>query len=98
MTASFGFEMGFSIILEKADIIYNSTGLPTLKIYPADAPAFGPVLEKTDGYQLEINHFVNRLKGRKVPRIITNEQSMNSVKLVLAEKRSALAGREVVIR
>jgi hypothetical protein len=37
------------------------------------------------------------VSGEKVPEIITPAQSLNSVKLILAEKHSAEAGKKVSI-
>ena len=98
MAPGFGFEMSFNIVLEKATIVYDCTRQPSFKLYPAEGEAFGPEVEDGDGYSHEIAHFVKTLNGLDVPEIITPAQSLDSIKLVLAEKRSAENGREVKIK
>jgi len=94
-TPSFGFEMSFNIMLQKATIVYDSTREPQFKICPADGDAFTPELEKTDGYALEIKHFADTIKRRNVPVVTTLQQSRDSVRIVQAEKESA-AGSKLV--
>lgn len=98
MAPSFGFEMSFNIVLEKATIVFDCTREPAFKVCPAEGDAFTPEVEPGDGWSLEIAHFVRAVNGQKVPEIITPAQSLNSVKLVLAEKQSAQTGKEVAIR
>ena len=46
--------------------------------------------EKSDHVTLlELKHFVKAISGQSVPEIITPKQSLLSVKLIEAEKRSA---------
>jgi predicted dehydrogenase len=98
MTPSFGFEMSFDIILEKATIVFDCTREPVFKLCPVEGDAFTPDVEKGDGYSLEIAHFVKAVSGQKVPEVITPAQSLNSIKLILAEKQSAQSGKEVAIQ
>ena len=59
-------------------------------LFDADAEeAVTPEVEEGDGYLLEIAHFLKLVSGEKAPAITTPEQSLNSVKLVLAERQSA---------
>lgn len=96
-TPSFGFEMSFNIILEKATIVFDCTRKPQFRLCPIKGDSFTPEVEAGDGYSLEIAHFVKTVNGQKVPEIITPAQSLNSIKLVLAEKKSAQTGKEVAI-
>lgn len=89
MTDSFGFQMSFEIILEKATVCYDCTRQPAFKVCPDSGDAFIPEVESTDGYLLELKHFVKVISGEKVPTIITPQQSLNSVFIIEAEKRSA---------
>lgn len=99
MMPGFGFEMSFNILFEKATIVFDSTREPALKLFDADAEeAIIPETEAGDGYSLEIAHFLKLVSGQKVPEIITPIDSLNSVKLVLAERRSAETGKEAVIQ
>ncbi len=98
MSPAFGFEMSFNIILEKATIVYDCTRTPAFKLCPEQGDAFTPDVEPGDGYSREIAHFVNTLQGNKVPEIITPAQSLDSVRLILAERKSALTRKEVAIK
>ena len=89
MTKSFGFQMSFEIILEKAVLCYDSKRKPTLTVYPDSGQAFTPEIENGNGYLLELKHFVKSISGQSVPEIITPTQSLMSIKLVEAEKESA---------
>ena len=95
LTPSFGFEMSFNLVLEKATIVYDCTRQPTLRICPADGDAITPTLDQNDGYFLEIEHFAKKLKGEKTPDVITLQQSRDSVGIVEAEKESAETGSKV---
>ena len=97
MSPSFGFEMSFNIVLEKATIVFDNTRKPTFKVCPIDKDAFTPEVESGDGWSLQIAHFVKAVSGQNVAEIMTPADSLNSVKLVLAEKQSAQTGKEVVI-
>lgn len=89
MTPSFGFEMSFNIMLEKATIVYDCTRDPAFKVCPAEGDAFTPDVPDGDGYSREIDYFVNSINGKQTEEVLTLEESMNSVKLVLAEIESA---------
>ena len=90
MMPGFGFEMSFNIMLEKATITFDVTRDPVFRLFAGDAAeAVTPEIEEGDGYVLEVAHFLKSVSGQEVPDIITPAQSLDSVKLILAEKRSA---------
>ena len=95
MTPSFGFEMSFNIALEKATIVYDLTRDPMFKVCPAEGQAFTPEVTKGDGWFLQIEHFAKAVRGEKVKPITTLADSMNSVKIVDAEKESISKGQKV---
>ena len=97
MMPSFGFEMSFNIALEKATIVYDLTREPMFKVCPAEGQTHMPQVEKGDGWLLEIAHFAQAISGQKVKPVITLEQSLNSVKIVEAEKKSLRRGQKVSI-
>lgn len=97
MMPTFGFEMSFNIVLEKATLIYDLTREPMFKVCPAEGDVFTPVVEKSDGWFLQIAHFAMAVRGEKVKEITTLAQSMNSVKIVEAEKQSASKGQRVSV-
>jgi len=98
MTPSFGFEMSFNIALEKATIVYDLTRKPAFKICPAEGQSITAEVEKSDGWFLEIVHFVKTISRQKVKPVTTLEQSLNSVKIVEAEKESIKKGQKISIR
>ncbi len=97
MSPTFGFEMSFNIVLEKATITYDCTRSPAFKVCPAEGQAFTPEIASGDGYSNEIAHFVQAVRGERVPQIITPQQSVDSVRLVLAERQSARTGEKVTL-
>ncbi len=97
MTPSFGFEMSFNVVLEKATITYDCTRDPAFKVCPADGDAYQPEVVAGDGYSNEVEHFVKAVRGQEVPDIITPEQSVDSLRLVLAEKDSAAKQEKVAL-
>jgi predicted dehydrogenase len=97
MTPSFGFEMSFNIALEKATIVYDLTRDPAFRVCPAEGEAFTPDVAKGDGWFLQIAHFAKAVRGEKVEPITTLADSMNSVKIVDAEKESVSKGQKVSI-
>lgn len=88
MTAGFGFEMSFNLVLEKATVVYDLTRQPMFRVCPADGEVFTPDVAPGDGYTREIEHFARVVRGEDVEEIITLEQSRNSVRIVEAEKES----------
>jgi predicted dehydrogenase len=90
MTPTFGFEMSFHVVLEKATIVYDCTSVPSFKVCPEEGDVFFPEVAAGDGYSNEITHFIQAVGGEDVAEIITPEQSIDSLRLVLAEKESAL--------
>jgi len=97
MTPTFGFEMSFNIVMEKATLVYDLTRDPAFRVCPAEGEAFTPQVAEGDGWFLQIAHFAKAVKGKKVKTITTLEESMNSVKIVEAEKKSASKGKKVSI-
>ena len=98
MSPDFKFEMSFVISLEKATIVYDCRHTPALQVCPAKGGCITPKIESGDGWLREIAHFVKRITGKKTPDVITPLDSLNAVKIVLAEKQSAESKKEVAIR
>ncbi|UCC99003.1 MAG: Gfo/Idh/MocA family oxidoreductase [Phycisphaerales bacterium] len=98
MTPAFGFEMSFNIALEKATLVYDLTRDPAFRVCPAEGAAFTPEVEASDGWCLQIAHFAKAIRGEELKPITTLADSMNSVRIVAAEKESAKKGQKVSIR
>jgi predicted dehydrogenase len=95
MAASFGFQMSFHMVMERATLVFDSTRSPAFKVCPQRAPAFTPPLAPGDGYSVEIRHFADLLLGNPVPAVLTPAQSAASLRLILAEVQSADHGMPV---
>jgi len=94
MAPGFGFEMSFKIMLEEATLIYSSAHQLSekepscLRLCQKDDETSFLQVPEGDGYSFEIKHFVENISGKKVPSVITPEQSTDSVKIIEAEKES----------
>jgi len=88
MAPSFGFQMSFNIVMEKATIVYDCTRVPAFKVCPVEGDVFTPEVAAGDGYSLELEHFAGLVNGAKISEVITLEQSLNSIRLVHAEIES----------
>jgi predicted dehydrogenase len=97
MMPSFGFQMSFNIAMEKATLVYDLTRDPTLRLCPAVEEASVPGVPAGDGWSLEIEHFARAIRGEKLEQVTTPAQSMNSVKIVEAEKQSVAKKKKVVL-
>jgi predicted dehydrogenase len=98
MTRTMGFEASFIVTFEKAVVILDAKREKPLCVYPAKGEAFEPTLPAGEGYEYEIKWFLDVLNGKKVPAVITPEQSRDSVRIVDAEKLSAKTGKTVRVR
>ncbi len=98
MTPAMGFEASYIVTFEKAVVVLDGKREKTLCVYPAKGAAFEPQLPSGEGYEYEIKWFLDVLNGKKVEKVITPEQSRDSVKIVDAERLSAKSGKRVVIR
>ncbi|MDG3007383.1 Gfo/Idh/MocA family protein [Paludisphaera mucosa] len=95
MAPTFGFEMSFNVVLERATIVFDCTRTPAFRVCPAEGEAFTPELPPGDGYTREIDHFARVVAGETLDPVVTPFQSRETVRLVLAEKQSAREGRRV---
>ena len=98
MTGTFGFEMSFNLVLEKATLVYDLTRQPMFRVCPAEGGAFTPEVADSDGYRREIEHFVKAVQGEQLEPVITLEASRNSVRIVKAERKSINSQQRILIR
>jgi len=98
MTPSFGFEMSFNLVLEKASIIYDCTRRPAFRVCPDEGVAFTPEVLPGDGYSQQIEYFVQQLNGENLPEVTTPRQSCDSIRIVEAEIQSAKTGQKVNLK
>jgi len=95
MTPSFGFEMSFNIVMEKATIVYDCSREKAFRVCPGEGEVFTPEVLPGDGYVREIEHFAGLIEGKDLPEVITLEQSTASIKLVKAEIESVQTNNAV---
>ena len=80
MPKSFGFQMAFKIMFEKAALVFDGTAL---KVYPSEGEPFAPEVAEGDGYKGEIEYFAGLLAGTNTEIIIPPEQARESVRMAL---------------
>jgi len=98
MMPTFVFEMGFTLILERATVVFTTRNQPTIQVFPAQGEVFTPELPQNDGYFNEIAYFARELQGISQPQIITPQQARDSVRLVELEKKSVQTGKKVMVK
>jgi len=97
MSDTFAFRMGFMIGLEKATLEFNPAITDGLQVSPAGKEKFSAELSDGTGYTNQVAHFAKKILGEDVPEIITPQQSMESIKVALAEKESTKTGKPVTL-
>lgn len=95
MTEGFGFEMSFNVAFEHATLSYNNNHTPTLRIFTRDGEVTNPQLEEGDAYFRELRYFSKVVAGEELPAVITPEQSLDAVRMNMAEQKSAQTGKAV---
>ncbi len=97
MTSAFGFRQAFDMTFEDASLVYDATRTPSLQVFPRTGDPFSPEVQADSAYNIEIAYFAHKVAGQKLPEIITPFESRESVRLVLAEKKSAQTKRVVAL-
>jgi predicted dehydrogenase len=95
-SSTFGFNMRALFVLEKATIELDFSKQPVVMVYPQDNDKYALPLSDGDGYYYELQDFIAGVERGKLSRIVTPESAADSVKLCLAEIRSAKEHREIV--
>lgn len=80
MPESFGFEMSFRVVFEKAVAIFNGT---KLTLFPAKGDSLACEIDEGDGYKGEIEYFAQLISGTANKILITPEQACESVRMAL---------------
>jgi predicted dehydrogenase len=93
---TFGFNMRALFALEKATIELDFSKQPVVMVYPQDSDKYALPLPEGDGYYYELQDFIAGVERGKLSGIVTPESAADSVKLCLAEIRSAKEHREIV--
>ena len=98
MTPSHGFQMAFTLVMEKAVICFDSKKSPAFMVYPVSEDPFSPPVEAGDGYEHQIRHFVNRIRGERVPSVISPHDALTTLRLLEAERESLTTRQAVEIK
>lgn len=105
MTSNFPFEMKFIAQFEKAIVDFDSTSNPTLTVYYADGRIDRPQLERKTsqvsggnisdlgGYFFELNYFIDHVVHNKEFQVITPEDAVQSLDVVIKEFESLETGK-----
>jgi len=97
MPTSFGFNMGFTAVFEKAAIDWDmNTGKP-LTVFKTTGEPETPKMIEQDGYYREIDYFLSCIEQDKDPEVSTPQASRDAVALALAEADSIRTGKIVEI-
>jgi predicted dehydrogenase len=112
--AKWGFQMAFQAVFEKGTVEYDSGASPSLsvtlgtaprKALPFRQPSIGASVSGTGnlaslgGYFNELQYFVGCLERGLAPKVATFAQATQSLRVTLAEIRSAqTGGRPVVVQ
>ena len=83
MPKSFGFQMAFKIICEKAALVFDSMAENSLKVYSSEGEISLPEVNDGDGYKGEIEYFFSLISGKNIEVMITPEQARESVRMAL---------------
>jgi len=96
-TDSFGFNMRFFIIMEKATLEVDLSKSPDLVLCPEGKKKTKVKYEAGDGYFHELKDFVAGIAKGKLSGVVTGESAAEAVKLTLNEIESVNKGKEIKI-
>jgi predicted dehydrogenase len=100
------FAATFRAVFEQAVLVYDNqkltvceAGADQARIVDLAGPGMGAGinLPNTDGIYNEIAYFVDCVRSATPPAVLTPEQSLTTLRILLAELESARSGREVVL-
>jgi predicted dehydrogenase len=110
--APWGFQMAFQAVFENGTVEFDSSWQQTIRFsiggdkaqpLPFDVPGAGEStsgsgnISSLGGYYNELAYFIDCLESGTKPKISTLEQAAESLRVVLAEHKSAEAGRVVTL-
>ena len=93
-----GFKMGFTILCERATLDFDlARGLQALRVDEAGKKTRTVKLERGDGYDAEVGHFVDCVVRGEKPEIVTARDAVMALEICEAEEKSVRTGRPVKI-
>lgn len=96
MAPGFGFQMQYTINFARATAVYDLSAPQPLRLYqngksePVKVPA-------GMGYEHEIAYFLDCIRRRQTPKVVTLEDAARSVAIVEAEAKSLRTGKPVAL-
>ncbi len=97
LQGDFGFKMSYLAVFEGANIVYDSTTSPTIKINPNEGKSFSPDLPSEGAIAREIDYFIKSIAGDKPIERVTPESARDSIRIALAEMKSIDENKPVKI-
>jgi len=91
------FDAAARVFFEKATVYIGGAYKSTFTVYPEDGKPFSPKLGKRTGYEEEVRYFLGMVEGRKQENVLTAAEARESIRVVLAERKSADTGRPVAL-
>lgn len=92
----FGFEMPFTIAMEKATLVCSPD--QNLMLHPMKGKSKPIKVPEGDGYEHELRHFVECIAKGKASDVVSPESALESLKLVEMEVKSARTGKTVPVK
>lgn len=92
-TASLLWDAAARVFFERATVYLGPAYKEGFTIYPARGKAIVPRLSKRTCYEEEIRYFLRYVEGDVKEPVLTAADAREAIRLVLAERRSALIGK-----
>jgi predicted dehydrogenase len=91
-----GFNMGFTVYCERATLDFDlARGIGALRVDEAGKRTRTIKLENGDGYDAELNYFVNCVSRGEKPKIVTARDAVTALEICEAEEKSVRTGAMV---
>jgi predicted dehydrogenase len=96
MTEGFGFNMAFTVVMERATADYDLTrGSDALRLFEPSRPPRTLTPEGQDGYVGELQHMLDAIRSGHAPTRVTARDALSAVELCEAEE-SSIRSRQIV--
>jgi predicted dehydrogenase len=97
MPRGYPFCMSLSILFTHGLVEFNSRDTPSLKVWRKNRPVACPAVPRGDGYQHEIDYFVDCVRRGRAPSVVTGEDACLALRLALSSKKSLDTSKEIFI-
>ena len=98
MTPGFGFNMSFTVNFQKATADYDiARGKEALKLFEKGAASRTISCPGGDGYIGELRHFIESIRQKRPPTVVTAADGLRAVEICEAEEKSIKSGERIAI-